>query len=97
MKLEIEVERRKRGRTNDREDSVPCSDGEREDLRCLFEGEMGEDSSGTEYEPDNKDERVSETVLLLESEYSVDEGCSERIRGDEGMCTFAGGEGATRG
>ena len=32
MKLEIEGERWKRGRTNDCEDSVPRSDGEREDL-----------------------------------------------------------------
>lgn len=97
MKLEIEGERQKRGRANDREDSVPSNDREREDLRCLVEGEMGEDNSGTEYELDNEDEGVSELVLLLESEYSLDEGCRERIGGDEGSCTSAGGEGPNGG
>ncbi|KAJ8421573.1 hypothetical protein Cgig2_028557 [Carnegiea gigantea] len=97
MKLEIEGERRKQGRTNDREDNVLCNDGERKDLRCLVEGEMGEDSSGTEYEPDNEDEGVSESVSLLVSEYSVDEGCTDRIGGDEGRCTSAVREGASGG
>ncbi|KAJ8439434.1 hypothetical protein Cgig2_021548 [Carnegiea gigantea] len=97
MKLEIEGERWKQVRTNDREDSVLCNDGEREDLRCLVESKMGEDSLGTEYEPNNEDEGVSESVSLLEFEYSVDEGCTERIGGDKGRCTSAGRKGASGG
>ncbi|KAJ8451316.1 hypothetical protein Cgig2_014088 [Carnegiea gigantea] len=97
MKLKMEGERRKRGRIYDCEDSVICDDRERDELRCLIEGEMGDDSSGTEYEPDNEDEGVSDSVLSLESEFSVDEGCIECFGGDEGMCTSTRGDGPSGG
>ncbi|KAJ8426953.1 hypothetical protein Cgig2_033234 [Carnegiea gigantea] len=58
---------------------------------------MREDSSGTEYEQDNKDKGVSDSVLSLEFEFSMDEGCTERNGGDEGRCTSAGGEGPSEG
>ncbi|KAJ8420647.1 hypothetical protein Cgig2_027320 [Carnegiea gigantea] len=58
---------------------------------------MSEGSSGTEYEPYNEDEEVSDSELSLESECRVDEGSNVCIEGDEGMCTFREGEGPSRG
>ncbi|KAJ8425759.1 hypothetical protein Cgig2_028523 [Carnegiea gigantea] len=74
MKLEMEAKRQKRRKTYDREDRILCNDGERDEMRCLIEGKMGEDSSGMEYEPHNKGEGASDSELSLESEFSLDEG-----------------------
>ena len=55
---------------------------------------MGEDSSGIEYEPHSKEEGVSDSELSLESVFSVDEGLTIHIRGDEGRSRSVQGEGA---
>ncbi|KAJ8420616.1 hypothetical protein Cgig2_023143 [Carnegiea gigantea] len=78
MKLEVEEECRKRQKTHHRKGSDVCNDGDSDELsyllRCLMEGEMREDSSGTEYESHIEDEGVSDSELSLESNFSVDEG-----------------------
>jgi len=49
---------------------------------------MSRDSSGTQYDPHNEDEGVSDSKLSLESECRVDERSTVRTGGDEEMCTF---------
>ncbi|KAJ8420203.1 hypothetical protein Cgig2_032817 [Carnegiea gigantea] len=58
---------------------------------------MGKDSLGTEYEPQNEDEGVSDSESSLESEFSVDEGLIIRTGRDAGRCRFAQGEGPSGG
>ncbi|KAJ8421134.1 LOW QUALITY PROTEIN: hypothetical protein Cgig2_021767 [Carnegiea gigantea] len=80
-KPEPEDEHRKR--TSQRQKCVDSNDKEREELRCLIEGEMWEDSLGIEYE--DEAEGDSDFDLLLESK------CSSGR--DEGRCRSTRGEG----
>ncbi|KAJ8426478.1 LOW QUALITY PROTEIN: hypothetical protein Cgig2_010417 [Carnegiea gigantea] len=49
------------------------------------DGEINKLSPGTEYEPHIKEEGVSDSDLSVESEYTVDEKSTQRIRGGEGI------------
>ena len=66
-------------------------------MRCLLKGEMSEDSSGTQYEPHNEDEGVSDSELSLELECRVDERSTVRTGGDKVRCTFGEGGGLVKG
>ncbi|KAJ8421204.1 hypothetical protein Cgig2_019167 [Carnegiea gigantea] len=91
-KPELEEECRKRRKTYDCEEDVVSNDGDRDELRCLVEGDMLEDSFGTEYELRNEEDDVSESELSMESKCGGFEGSTERNGVDEGMCTIGEGE-----
>ncbi|KAJ8420921.1 hypothetical protein Cgig2_001966 [Carnegiea gigantea] len=85
MMLEAEVILGKKWKRTEGQEEI-------DELRCVLNEERWEDSSGTKYEPHNEENRVSDSKLSLESEYSVDEGSTVHSTGDEGRHTSTGGE-----
>ena len=88
---------RKRRRSNRRENTVDVKRREREDMRCVIEGDLWDNSTGSEYEPHSDEEEGSEGDVSLEVESNLEgehleTGCREEdFRGTmaEGNC---GGE-----
>ncbi|KAJ8419874.1 hypothetical protein Cgig2_033654 [Carnegiea gigantea] len=103
-KPNLEVEARKRQRRFEGPNLVGSNDGERNEMRCVLQGDLWQDSSGSEYEPHSEEERDTNYEISLEAKSDVDENMGE---GDGGSTLsnggaemrgwYSGGEGHTGG
>ncbi|KAJ8442481.1 hypothetical protein Cgig2_022364 [Carnegiea gigantea] len=103
-KPDLEVEAKKRRRTVDEAISSGSNDGMREDIVCIVERDMWEDSIGSEYEAPSEDEGGSECEVSLEVESDVDGKMGDgdgggilSCEGGEGRPSYSGGEGRSGG
>ncbi|KAJ8437550.1 hypothetical protein Cgig2_017903 [Carnegiea gigantea] len=103
-KPDLEVEAKKRRRTVDGAISGGSNDGMREDIMCVVEGDMWEDSTGSEYKAPSEEEGGSECEVSLEVESDVDEKMGDgdgggilSREGGEGRPSYSSGEGRSGG